>query len=212
MYFSRSNWIGYGLVRFVACALVRPYFRLRLIGREYLEPGPVIVAPNHCSYLDPVVLQTAIARQRLVFLMDKAWYDRPLLNPFFRLMKCIPVDEDARNRSALEQALITLRQGVSVGIYPEGQVNPEGVLGKFSPGVASLALRAGVPIVPAGITGTGRALPKKHRFPRPVRVTVRLGPALHPLRGEAAQGMSKRAVMDDLTARLTRAVEGLTRG
>lgn len=199
------------MVRLVANLLVRPYFRLGLSGREHLGSGPVIVAPNHCSYLDPVVLQTSIAFHRLAFLMDKNWYQRPLLNPFFRLMKCIPVDEDARNRAALELALEALRRGVSVGIYPEGQVNPEGALGTFSPGVASLAMRAGVPIVPAGIIGTGRAFPREYRFPRPVRVTVKLGPALHPLEGDAAQGMSKRAIMDDLTVRLTQAVAALTR-
>jgi len=209
-FFGRANQIGYTFVRLFALAVIRPYFRIRLEGREHLpDEGPWIVAPNHRSYLDPVVLQTPIRGHRLIFLMTRSWYDRRFLKPFFRLMKCIPVEDEARNRKALEQAVAVLRRGVPVGIFPEGQLSRSPELGHFSPGVASLALRTGVPIVPAGILGTERALPKGKLLPRPCKVIVRLGPALWPLSGEAARGLSRRDILDDLTRRLKAAVESL---
>ncbi|MBI4881533.1 MAG: 1-acyl-sn-glycerol-3-phosphate acyltransferase [Planctomycetes bacterium] len=200
------NRIGYRLLRLFVGVTVRPYFRIRLEGTQHLPPGPCIVAPNHASYLDPIVLQTALPR-RLVFLMTLTWYDVPLLRPFFRFMHCIPIDEEARNRKALLAALQALERGASVGIFPEGEVTTTGALGRFTPGVAALALRANVPVVPAGITGTFQALPKGRRFPRPVRVTVRLGPPLAPGGDEA--GRAKRDALRQVTAELQQAVRAL---
>ncbi len=136
--FSRLNRIGYQIVRAIARVTAWPYFRLRIEGAEHLPPGPVIVAPNHCSYIDPLVLQAVIPSHRIVFMMTSDWYDVKSIQPFFRFMKCISVEEGARNRKALEEALGMLRLGASVGIFPEGQIGPEGKLGEFSPGVASL--------------------------------------------------------------------------
>ena len=208
-FFSVANRIGYALVRLFASVVIWPYFRIRLEGREHLIDGPLIVAPNHCSYIDPVVLQTPIQSRRMVFLMTRTWYEVWYLKPFFLLMKAIPVEDEARNRKALERALEVLRRGVPVGIFPEGQISLNGELSPFSPGVASLALRAGVPIVPAAIVGSARALPKGKFWPRPRKVIIRLGPALFPLSGEQAQGLSRREVMEELTLRLKRAVRSL---
>lgn len=195
-------------VKAFAWLTIKPYFRLSLEGAEHLPSGPCIVAPNHNSYLDPVVVQAALPL-RLVFLMTRDWYDKPLLRPFFRFMRAVPVDDDARNRSALEAGLAALRRGESLGIFPEGEVRPEGDLGEFHHGVASLAVRARVPVVPAGIIGNYRALPKGKLFPRPARVTVRLGAPLPSDMNPRTTGMSRREILKTLTWRLRESVAEL---
>lgn len=206
--FGVLNRIGYAIVRAVARVTLFPYLRLRREG-ESLPPRPCIIAPNHCSYLDPLVVQGVVPERRIVFLMTRSWYDRPRLRPFFRFMRAIPVDDEARNRDALEQAVAALAAGYSVGIFPEGAVSETGELRDFRAGVASIAMRAGVPIVPVGITGTHAALPKGARFPRPSRVTVRFGAPIPLPTEEARRDRPRREVLEELIARVRAAVFNL---
>lgn len=204
--FGALNRLFFRLLRLAAFLVIKPYFRLRLEGGRHLPAGPFIVAPNHVSFLDPVVLQSALPR-RLVFLMTRSWFDRPALRWFFAAMRCVPVEDEGRNRRALTLGLQALAAGVPVGIFPEGRVQDDGRVGEFSHGVASLSLRAGVPVVPAAILGTRDALPRGRWFPRPVRVTVRLGA---PLGGGTFAGngeTARRALLE----RLTRDLEGEVR-
>lgn len=183
-YFGAGNSLVYRLIRVIAAVTVNPYFRSSVHGAERIPEGACVLAPNHASYLDPILLQCVLPR-RVVYLMTSDWYDRILLRPFFRFMGAVPIRENARsNRAALDRAIDALQQGLPVVIFPEGRVTTDGALGRFHAGVAQIAVRAGVPIVPVGIEGTFAALPKGKWFPRPARVTVRIGTALDvPLSG-----------------------------
>lgn len=205
--FGTANVLGYRLLHIVTRLSLAPWLRLRAEGSERLPAGPCVLAPNHASYLDPVVLQAVLADRRIVFLMTRAWYERPVLRPFFRAVGAIPVDADRTNRDALERAVAALRAGHPVGIFPEGAVSGDGRLGAFHPGVAAVALRARVPVVPVGLRGTSRALPKGAWFPRPQRVTVRFGQPL----GVAADAGSRREGILSLTGSLRDAVASLLR-
>ncbi len=206
--FGALNRIGYAVLRAIARATVFPYLRLRREGGE-LPPGPCIIAPNHASYLDPLVVQGAISERRIVFLMTRTWYDRPLLRPFFRFMRAIPVDGEARNRDAMERAVAALAAGYSIGIFPEGAVSESGELREFRPGLASIAMRAGVPIVPVAVMGTRAALPKGARFLRPHAVTVRVGAAIHAPNVTEGEGRPRRQLNDELIRRVREAVSAL---
>lgn len=199
----------YRLVRFLVGDLVlRPYFRLGVRGLEHLpKSGAVILAPNHCSLLDPLVLQSALPR-RIVFLMTLAWYRRRLLRPFFELMRAIAVRDDGGNRGALNAAAAALDQGAAVGIFPEGRISADGTLRGFQTGAAVLAIKQRVPVVPVRIVGTLAALRKGARVPRPVRVTIVLGPALvAPLCAD--DPVARRACAAEFTQRIRAAVESL---
>jgi 1-acyl-sn-glycerol-3-phosphate acyltransferase len=190
-------------------AVCQPYFRLRLIGGDRLPAGPFVIAPNHESLLDPVVLQLVLPR-RLVYLMTEDWYDVAVLTPFFRFVRAIRVRERVGgNRAALAQAALALMNGVSVGIFPEGRLSRDGSLDTFHPGVTLLAMRVGVPIVPAAIQGTAAALSHDRRFPKPSRVTIRIGEPLDVTVPRDMRARSFRALAEEAAERLRARVAAL---
>jgi len=202
--FGAFNRLGYRLIRAVAFFTIRPYFRLRLEGADRLPAtGPFLIAPNHRSYLDPIVLQAVISKRRIVFMMTREWYDKPLLRPFFRFMGAIPVDGEGRNREALERSAAILAADRPLGIFPEGQIHDGVELGPFHSGVAALAMRTGTTIVPAAILGSGDAFPKGRWFPRPYAITIRLGDPIDPgsIRS-SSEGGHRRGRLQILTERI----------
>ena len=130
---------------------------------------------NHASFLDPFVVATYLPRQ-VHFLMYARYYFSPLFHWYCRQTQCIPLKKDGRDISALKRTLRLLRSGKMIGIFPEGERSVTGKLGQGEPGVALIAFKAAVPIVPIGIIGAYEAFPRGARFPR-LRspITVRYG-------------------------------------
>jgi 1-acyl-sn-glycerol-3-phosphate acyltransferase len=148
---------------------------IEVVGLENVpKSGPCLVVFNQLSLLDTPLLRISIPRSDVTGLVALE-YSR---NPFFRFMVerggGIWIERGASDRRALEAALAALERGWVVGISPEGRRSRSGGLEKGKPGVAALAYRASVPIVPMGITNMGvlsRSLMRLHR----ARVTVRFG-------------------------------------
>jgi 1-acyl-sn-glycerol-3-phosphate acyltransferase len=196
------------LLRGFGLALVRLWFRFRVSGRDRLPAeGPFLVASNHCSFIDPVILQAACPRQ-LTWLMTDTIFNVGWARWFFRMMRCIPVRE--RDGSALREGLAALARGEAVAIFPEGGLSPDGTLQRGHAGVGTLAIRSGVPVIPAFLSGTRRAFLRGCVVPRPGPVEVELG---EPLRFDGGGGSrdesraAAAAVMDAL-ARLQEARGG----
>jgi 1-acyl-sn-glycerol-3-phosphate acyltransferase len=145
-----------------------------------LPNGPVIVAPNHCSFMDPVVLQMTTWRH-LSFLMLEAFYRPIAVRWFFRIMRAIPVKEGRGNREALSAAVDALKRGWAVCLFPEGAIALDGKLQRFHPGVSALAVSTGAPVVPVAILGTFEAYPRHKKFPRLFcGITIRYGTPIPP--------------------------------
>ena len=139
------------------------------------QAGACLVVANHASFLDPFVMGTFMPRP-IHFLMYARYYFFPLFHWYCKRTECIPLKKNGRDISALKQALRLLRAGNIIGIFPEGERSVTGKLGPGAPGVALIALKANVPIVPIGIIGTYEAFPRGSRFPRLRRpITVRYG-------------------------------------
>lgn len=156
-------------------ALPRWYFRLRVEGAWRVPAaGPCIIAANHTSYVDPIVVWMACPRH-VRFIVDREQYERPLVHWVATRTGAIPVENDPRDLGSLRRALLVLKQGAALGIFPEGGRSDDGGLKAAKPGAALLALRAGVPLVPAGIVGAFEAYSRHHRFPRPGPILVRFG-------------------------------------
>ena len=118
-----------------------------------LPEGPVILAGNHRSGLDPLVVMAAVDRPPR-FLMAAEYYARiRWARPLFDLAGIIPVRERATNVQALAAALEALRQGQVIGIFPEGMANPPRPLARLLPGAAFLAAATGAPIIPFRVGG-----------------------------------------------------------
>jgi 1-acyl-sn-glycerol-3-phosphate acyltransferase len=196
----------YRVCRAVCRPALARWFDLAVEGVERLPVGPFILAANHHNYLDGVVLGVAVPRPISFIVMPRVYHASPLHPAFHRQIGSIPVNLARPDPGAIRRALRALDEGHVVGIFPEGPFSREGRLVPGQPGVAALALRAGVPVVPAGISGTFEAL-RGRRFylPRRHRLAVRFGAPLHPGRRRAPS----RAERVDVTGRIMREIAGL---
>ncbi|MEO0478556.1 MAG: lysophospholipid acyltransferase family protein [Planctomycetota bacterium] len=156
--------------------LLRVFFRLKVVNRPQID-GPFILAANHSSFLDPLLLGASQWR-RICFMMTVLHFRSPKLGWFYRWMRSIPLAvRGGGNRQALRTAHTVLRRGEVIGIFPEGGLARDDGLFLGSPGAVSLVLAEDVPIVPCYIHNAHTALPigGKLRFPR---ITVEFGEPL----------------------------------
>jgi 1-acyl-sn-glycerol-3-phosphate acyltransferase len=163
-------------------------FSKSYLGAEYIdahnipETGPAIVAANHFSHLDGLLINAASIYERrraVVFLAAADVYNSNLM---FRIMcdlvNCIPVKRDENDRAALLKTIRVLRQGSLFGIFPEGQRSRDGTIGDGKEGVAVIALATGFPVIPVGISGTFEALRRKTKVIKPAKVRIKFGAPL----------------------------------
>jgi 1-acyl-sn-glycerol-3-phosphate acyltransferase len=199
----------YQALRVPVRAALERWFDLTVEGLESLPArGPYIIAANHHNYLDGVVLGVAVPHPIAFLVMPRVWRATPLHPLLHRRIGSIPLNLARPDVGAVRRALATLQGGGVVGIFPEGPFSVRGRLERGLPGVALLALRAGVPVVPAGIRGTYEALRGRRMYlPRRRPLGVRLGTprrfALDSAGGRAARDQVTRRIMDDIAALLT---------
>jgi 1-acyl-sn-glycerol-3-phosphate acyltransferase len=205
----------YRTFRSASGLLLRGLFSLRVHGAEHLpEYGSFILAANHHNYLDGVVLGVAVPRPISFLVMPRVFRATPLHPPFHRRIGSIPVNLERPDPGAIKRVLRVLEAGRVVGIFPEGPFSQEGRLVRGQPGAAMIALRSGVPIVPAAIAGTYEAL-RARRFylPRRHPLSVRFGAPLQfdPLRhrpvGRETREEITRRIMSEIAALLRSAPE-----
>jgi len=193
----------YRLVRSAGTPLLNIFFRLRGEGLENIPAaGPFILAANHVSYLDPLVLGATCPRP-VHFIMLQEFWEKPVIGWIAGKSGSFPVDKGSA-AGALRRALGVLRAGRVLGIFPEGGRSADGSLQGGKGGAALLVMKAGVPLLPAAIIGADRALPKGRALPRPARITVRYGrPLTVPPPSSPDQ---KREFLDTITARVMEAI------
>ncbi len=207
-----ENRVLDGVLRHVLVGpAVRGMTRLRAEGREHVPPeGPAIIASNHRSFVDSLVIP--LASHRRVHFLGKAEYFEGtgvrgwLTATWFRTVGTIPVARtDARAAAeSLRIAGEVLAAGGAFGIYPEGTRSRDGRLHRGRTGVARLALASGAPIIPCAVIGTEKVQPPGSNRMRPGRVTVRFGPALDlaPLQAEHSKSALLRAITDEVMDRI----------
>ncbi|HEY5036449.1 MAG TPA: lysophospholipid acyltransferase family protein [Chthoniobacterales bacterium] len=172
-----SPWyvFGYNLSRWVA----QIFFRYRVIHPErVIQDGPVILAMNHQSYLDPPLAGIA-CRRAIYFLARKTLLDIPLLGPILPKLNVIPVDQEGGDRSALKAIIRLLRADQCVLVFPEGARTEDGNLQPAQAGVGFIIAKTRAPVVPMRIFGAHDALPRGGKKLRLARITVAVGEPLH---------------------------------
>ena len=143
----------YRVARAVCLIVCKVLWRFKATGAGNVPlTGPVIVASNHLSYLDPVVLGIGLPRM-VTYLAKKELFEIPILKFFVRGCGAYPLDRDAGGVAAVRAALRVLKEGRCVGIFPEGTRNLKGTAAEKG-GAAFLAALSGAPVVPAAIAGT----------------------------------------------------------
>ncbi len=198
----------YRVTRTVLGAVYRLLVPVKVIGAEHLpRHGPVILAANHLSFFDTVVLMFSVPR-RTYFVGKAEYMDSWVTRRLFPALGLIPIDRTAARQAmaALGVAANVLDQGHVLGIYPEGTRSRDGLLHRGHSGVAQLALMTGARVVPVGLVGTDRIQPIGARVPRPFRrAEIRFGPAIDP----ASYGGSSRRKRHLLTGDLMDAIRQL---
>ena len=146
----------YGFVRSLAALASYTLFRLEVRGREKVPlDGPLIVAANHVSYVDPVVLGVACPRP-IAYMAKSELFAIPGLGALISRVRAYPVERGKGDIAAIRASLRQLREGNAIGIFPEGTRNLTGDA-RVQTGVALLASLAKAPIVPAFIRGSAHA-------------------------------------------------------
>jgi cytidylate kinase len=198
------------IVRVVLSAFVR----LRVEGDLAAIPrtGPVILAVNHASNADPVVLGAVLTLRlgrRMHWLAKKEIFDWPIVGWMARNGGIHPVDRSTADVEAFRTARRILDEGQVLFVFPEGTRSPDGRLQQARDGVAMLALRSGAPIVPIGIAGSDKVWPKGSKLPRPGgSVTVTVGKPFR-LADEVPAGLRGREAKSAATAGLMRRIAAL---
>jgi 1-acyl-sn-glycerol-3-phosphate acyltransferase len=172
----------YSLTRKTMGPIARLIYRPVIEGTENIpRTGPLLLASNHLSFVDSIVIPLAAPR-RVVFLAKSEYFDgdgiRGRLNrAMFTAVGAVPIQRGTAGaaQEALDSALAILKDGLAFGIYPEGTRSRDGRLYRGRTGVAWLALTAGCPVVPVGLSGTQDIQPVGSRFPRIRKITVRFG-------------------------------------
>jgi 1-acyl-sn-glycerol-3-phosphate acyltransferase len=171
--------VFYRLWWLVLTGPIRLYWRIRVSGRDNLpRRGGAILASNHQSGLDPVVVG-GIVNRPIYWLAKIEYVVTPKVAWFFRSVGVIPVNRDAPEHEALEKAAECVRSGRLFGIYPEGTRSPDGRVYRGYTGVARIAEMTGAPVIPVGAVNTREALPKGKILARPLRCEVRFGAPLY---------------------------------
>jgi 1-acyl-sn-glycerol-3-phosphate acyltransferase len=175
----------YAAVHTLVPPVARAIWRPTVEGLDNLpRTGPVIVASNHLSFADSMVIPI-VAPRRVVFMAKEDYFTGTgvkgaLSRAWFSGIGMVPVDRDDTKAAlaSLDVALEVLGRGEAFGIYPEGTRSRDGRLYRGRTGVAYLALTSGAPVVPVGLKGTEHIQPVGSRLPRLADVTVRFGEPL----------------------------------
>ena len=197
---SSPRWVLARILRVTVGPLVRVLWRVRVLGTENLPPsGGYILAGNHVSYLDPVILW-CIAPRPTHFIARQDLFGNAFLGWLLPRVWVFPITRASADRTAITRATTLLQLGELVGMFPEGTRRLPGELereegAEAHSGVSFIALRAGAPVVPVGISGMDEAMPRGARFPRFPRVTVRFGEPVDPASFEETDRKERLAAM-----------------
>jgi 1-acyl-sn-glycerol-3-phosphate acyltransferase len=170
--FSRAF---YSVVRALVALFTRALTRLSIEGREHLpRSGAFVLAPVHRSYIDTPI-SSCLTRRRLRFMgKDTLWKNR-FSGWLLSALGGFPVTRGTADREALRRCVAVLEAGEPLVLYPEGERKSGPSVQPLFDGAVYVALRAGVPIVPVGIGGSERVMPKGARFLHPYKVHVIVG-------------------------------------
>ena len=203
---GRLAWVG----RLGTLPLRRGWLRVRHEGRDNVpSEGGVLLAANHLAFVDSPLVMYSLPRP-VVFLGKSDYLDNAVAGRVFPAMGMLPLDRSGRKaRVTFDRTQEILAEGGIVGVHPEGTRSRDGLLGPGHRGVAQLALRADVPVVPVGLIGTDRVQPLGRKIPRfRGEVIVRYGAPIGLGRWASARRSARSRA--ELTEEIMQSIAALT--
>ncbi|MGD0851985.1 MAG: lysophospholipid acyltransferase family protein [Acidimicrobiales bacterium] len=200
---SERRTFTYRVCAALVSGLAKLFFRPTVIGAENIPlEGPVLIAPIHRSNVD-FALTLFISKRKAFFMAKDSLFRVPLLGPLITHLGAFPVQRGSADRESLAYSEAVLRQGHALVLFPEGTRKEGRTVGPLQDGAMFVAARTGATIVPVGIGGSDRAMPKGAKLPRPSKVTIVVGPPLDPPTSEGRVSRSVlKAKSDELRAAL----------
>ena len=197
----RPDLLFYRFIRAILHGFSRLFWRLSIEGGENIpKDRAFVLAPVHRSNVD-FGLMGCVTKRRMRFMAKDSLWKSKALGAFVDALGAYPVSRGTADREALRHTEDCLKRGEPVVMFPEGTRQSGPVIGDLLEGVAWVAARNGVPIIPVGIGGSERAMPKGARMIRPVRVHLLIGKPISP-DWSAEQGRPPRSVVHALTERV----------
>jgi 1-acyl-sn-glycerol-3-phosphate acyltransferase len=197
---GRLDRIAYSLARNLLFVFLKGWCRLTVDGREHLPAsGPYILAPSHRSIIDTPVA-SGLSRRRMRFMGADKWWSNESFGRLLTALGGFPVTRGTADREALKRSIEVLAGGEPLVLFPEGERKSGPIVQPLFDGAAYVAVKAGVPIVPVGIGGTERVMPRGSRVIFPHRIHAVIGPPI-PVPIDT-NGRVPRAAMHDVTVQL----------
>jgi 1-acyl-sn-glycerol-3-phosphate acyltransferase len=175
----KTKWF---LIKYVIWGfLVQPFLilcKLEFRNEEQIPTGPCIMAFNHVSYMDWLIVYPYLyikKKKKIYFIGKKKLFKNPLFKHLMEYGDVICVDQENVDKTFLNQVRKVLKEGHILGIFPEGKRSNDGQLIKAQPGITYLALKNKVPVVPVGLNGFYDILPKGKKLPRVNKLIIDIG-------------------------------------
>ena len=155
----------YYIIRAICWLILKIFWKIEVIGIENIpKEGGLILASNHVSYLDPIVLAITMER-KICFITKKEAFNNIFGSVLLKNLNAFPVDRGKVDIRSLKKSLSILHEKKVLGIFPEGTRSSNGELQELKLGAIKIAMKAGVPILPVGIIGTNKIYPRGKKFP-----------------------------------------------
>jgi len=207
--FSICSAITYSFFRKIFKLILLLFFRFKVRGGENFPlKGPFILASNHISYMDPVIVGAA-AKRRVRFITSEHLYRNKFAAFLFRAVDCIEIKRGEADHKALKRVMGCLKAGKPVVIFPEGGRSEGKDMKEISDGLGFLALKTDAPVVPCLVRGSDKALPKDAGFFKSATVTVDVGEPIDPK--DFDYKGSKREAYKLFTKKVAKTIMGLSK-
>jgi len=199
----------YDIAYFLLKWICQVFLGLKIVGRENVpKTGPVILASNHVSYLDPIIVGVSLPR-RLNFLAKEEIFNGPLLSWLMKKLQAFPVSRERVGPSTVRNALKLLEKGKALLLFPEGTRGDGKSFLKAKNGIGIIAGRSGAVIIPTYLRGPEKVLPRGSRWVHLHPITVFFGPPLLPSSSSFASEVAKRKGYGELAEKVMVQIERL---
>ncbi len=187
----------YRLVLCLAYFYAKIFLGLKVKIKGSLPQGAALIAANHCSYLDPVIVSVSFPEE-IHFLARKSLFSNKIFGWFIRNLNAHPLSGDGKDMAVFRTVAQVLDQGQKVLLFPEGKRSFDGQLGTLKQGVALIAIKNGVPIIPCWVEGSLKAWPRHKKLPHLIaKVSCTFGEPIVPVHHEDTKE-ALRVMMEQL--------------
>jgi 1-acyl-sn-glycerol-3-phosphate acyltransferase len=203
---SEQRTFTYRLCAGIVAVGAKVLFRPTVVGAENIPlTGPVLIAPIHRSNVD-FALTLFISKRKVFFMAKDSLFRVPILGPLITHLGAFPVKRGAADRESMTLSEEVLRQGHALVLFPEGTRKEGRAVAPLHDGAMFVAARTGATIVPVGIGGSDRAMPKGAKLPRFARIRIVVGAPIQP---PSSQGRVARSALAAKSEELRAALEAV---